>query len=303
MKILVLGGSGFIGSALVKALCLKGNAVTSLAKTSRHTIGHDESVAEARVIVGDFADKSTLQRALDGVSVCVHLISTTVPSTSNFDCAYDIQSNVCSTIGVLETAVKLGLRKIVFVSSGGTVYGRPNVVPIPEQHPCDPVCSYGIGKLAIEKYLSIFKQLHGLDYTVLRLANPYGPNQYMTRFPGAVSTFVHKVQNDEPIEIWGDGTIVRDYLFIDDAVAAIESVVSEEGSGEVFNVGSGGGHALTQVISLIEHVTEKRATCRYLPGRGFDVPSNVLDISKARDLLGWVPRVNLEAGIRRMLGQ
>src|SRR5262249_42060795 len=142
---------------------------------------------------------------LEGCQTCFHLVSTTLPKSSNADPVFDVESNVLATIRLLTQAIQTGLKKVVFVSSGGTVYGVPKQIPILETHATDPMCSYGITKLSIEKYLHLFHVLHGLDYTVLRLSNPFGEGQRVHASQGAVAVFLGKVLRGETVEIWGDG--------------------------------------------------------------------------------------------------
>jgi UDP-glucose 4-epimerase len=153
-------------------------------------------------IQGDFTNAVDLERAVDGCTSCVHLVSTTLPKSSNLAPAYDVESNLVGTIRLLELAVRRGMRKVVFVSSGGTVYGIPRSIPIVETDPTEPISSYGITKLAIEKYLHLFHVMHGLDYSILRLSNPYGEGQRLNASQGAVAVFMGKVLDGEPIEIW-----------------------------------------------------------------------------------------------------
>jgi len=187
--------------------------------------------------------------------------------------------------------------KLVFVSSGGTVYGRPQQTPIPETHPTEPTCSYGIVKLAIEKYLALYQMLHGLDYRVLRLANPYGPGQEANRAQGVIGTFLSRVVHDEAIEVWGDGSVVRDYLYIGDTVAAMLLAAEYAGAERIFNIGSGEGHSVREIIAAVEQATGKKAKASYTAARKFDVPVSVLDISRAQNELGWRPAVNLDEGL------
>jgi UDP-glucose 4-epimerase len=298
MRSLVLGGGGFIGSNLCRALVTAGERVRVFeSRPFDPSRGLPADAVEWRQ--GDFTDREQVADALTGCDVVYHLVSTTLPKTSNDDPAYDLQSNAVSTLNLLEAAGKKGVRKIIFVSSGGTVYGIPQQIPIPENHPTEPICSYGIGKLAIEKYLHLYNVLRGLDYCILRLSNPFGEWQGPTGGQGAIAAFLHKGLKRETIEIWGDGSVVRDYLYIADAVSALVKAKDYSGQVRVFNIGSGVGRSVNEVIATIESVVGHPVSRKYLPTRAFDVPRNVLDIKRAAELLGWRPTHSFEEGLRR----
>ena len=167
---------------------------------------------------------------------------------------FDIETNLLGTVRLLNQVVKAKVGKVVFLSSGGTVYGPPQEVPIVETHQTNPICSYGITKLAIEKYLDLFFQLHGIDYTVLRLSNPFGERQRIQSSQGAVAVFLGKALRKEKIEIWGDGFVVRDYLHVSDVVSAMIASIDYQGSDRVFNIGSGSGVSLNEVVDGISQV-------------------------------------------------
>lgn len=302
-RCLVLGGRGFIGSHLVDALLAQGHFVRCFDRPHVASLGDAHlSNPKFESYEGDMVSEADVTEALVGCDVCFHLVSTTLPKSSNADPVFDVESNVLGTVRLLTHAVKSGLRKVVFVSSGGTVYGVPTQLPIAETHPTDPVCSYGISKLAIEKYLGLFKHLHGLDYTVLRLANPYGERQRTHASQGAVAVFLGKVLRGDPVDIWGDGSVVRDYIHIADVVDALLVARERTTKEHVFNIGAGRGHSLNEVLDAIERVTGCVADRRYSPGRAFDVPASVLSIERARQMLGWVPRVDFEQGLGRFVG-
>jgi len=297
-RCLVLGGRGFIGSHLVDALLAHGHFVRCFDRPHVVSLG-DAYLSDSNfeLYEGDLVSEANVTEALVDCDVCFHLVSTTLPKSSNADPVFDVESNVLGTVRLLTHAVQSGLKKVVFVSSGGTVYGVPRQLPIPETHPTDPACSYGISKLAIEKYLGLFKQLHGLDYTVLRLANPYGERQRTHASQGAVAVFLGKILRGDPVEIWGDGSIVRDYIHIADVVDALLAALERTCDEHVFNIGAGRGHSLNEVIDAIERITGRVADRRYLPGRVFDVPVSVLAIERARQSLAWSPKISFDHGL------
>ncbi len=298
-RCLVLGGRGFIGSHLVDALLERGYVVRCFDRPRVQPLGdlHLEN-ERFELYEGDFVSEADVAGALQGCHACFHLVCTTLPKSSNADPIFDVESNVLGSVRLLNQALKSGLKKIIFLSSGGTVYGVSEQIPILETHPTDPVCSYGITKLSIEKYLHLFHVLYGLDYTVLRLANPFGEGQRVQASQGAVAVFLGKILRGEPIEIWGDGSVVRDYIYIHDAVDAMLAALERTTSERVFNIGSGRGHSLNELIDLMEAVTGRTADRRYLAGRQFDVAANVLSIGRAKQLLDWSPKVGLDSGLR-----
>ena len=296
---LVLGGAGFIGSHLAEALLQAGHRVRIFDRPHLDRLPAFLQRGEFEVFTGDFLNPRTLSPALEGSEIVFHLVSTTLPKTSNDNPMYDVESNVMGTLRLLELCRQQGVRKVVFASSGGTVYGVPRSVPIDESHPTDPICSYGIHKLAIEKYLQLNHRVHGLDYCVVRPANLYGPRQRLDIAQGAVAVFLDRALRGKPIQVWGDGSVVRDYLYVGDAAEALLKAAAFEGEPRLFNIGSGAGTSLTQLIKEIEALLGRAVPVEYTAARSLDVPANVLDASLARRHLGWTPRTSLAEGLRR----
>ncbi len=293
MNSLVLGGNGFIGVHLVEGLLDRGCLVRIY---DRSTNRFRPTFRAADYVEGELGNHGLIQEAVEGMEVVYHLVSTTLPKTSNDDPIYDVRSNLIDTLQLLEACVKAGVRKVVFASSGGTVYGLPQTVPIAEDHPTNPITSYGIVKLAIEKYLGFFRQMHGLDYAALRISNPYGPYQHPGGQQGAIAVFLHRLYTGQPITIWGDGRVVRDYLYVADLVEALVLAAEVETPSKVLNVGSGRGTSLNELSALIAEVTGERPEFEYRAGRALDVPANVLEVGRVREELGWSPRTGLDEG-------
>ena len=293
MKILVLGGQGFIGQNLCQRLLLGGHDVIVL----EYHINPERCLEGITYKQADFTKIDSYKEALSQVDVVYHLVSTTNASNPASEIKKDIKDNIIGTIQLLDACVESGVKKIVFTSSGGTIYGIPKEIPIPETHPNNPICSYGITKLAIEKYLNLYHHLYGLEYTSLRLSNPYGPfHQSMTQ--GLINVILQKVMRNEPIEIWGNGEVERDYIYIDDVVNALSMVKNISIEEKVFNIGSGQSHSICDIINEVESVIGKKVEVVCKPPRSQDVPVNMLDISCAKDKLGWEPKVSLSEGIR-----
>ena len=205
------------------------------------------------------------------------------------------------TLYALDAARASGVERVVFVSSGGTVYGVPEQIPIPETHPTHPICGYGIHKLSVEKYLHLYEQLHGVPYRVLRLSNPYGIEQVANRPQGVIGNFVYKALHGEPLEIWGDGSVVRDYVYIEDVMDAFLRVATHEGPARVFNIGSGEGHSIVDIREIIEEAVGRALDVTYGGARDVDVPANVLDVSLARRELRWEAHTPLLAGVSELV--
>jgi UDP-glucose 4-epimerase len=202
---------------------------------------------------------------------------------------------------LFELCGKLKVRRLVFVSSGGTVYGLPSAIPTPETAPTDPIGAYGVSKLSIEKYLAVYQRLHGLDYRILRVTNPYGPFQVPIKNQGLVAAIISKALRGETNEIWGDGSVIRDYIFIDDVVDALIAAASDQSAGRIFNIGSGVGRSVREVIAAIELALGKKLDIAWKQGRAADVPASVVAIDRARDLMGWQPKVPLDSGLAQTI--
>jgi len=299
MHCLVLGGRGFLGSHLVEALLAEGNRVSVFKRPHSPRLLDIANYQQVRWFEGDFVNREDVARAVQGAEIVYHLISTTIPQSSNQNPIYDIESNLVSTLNLLEIAKEARVKKIIFISSGGTVYGTPQTLPIHESHRTDPTCAYGIAKLAAEKYLSLYHHLYGLSYCILRVANPYGERQMANSAQGVVAVFLGKVLRNEPIEIWGDGSVVRDYIYVGDVIEALIKAKSYEGECRLFNIGGGHGLSLNELVDAIENMLGRTVQKKYLPSRLFDVPVNVLDISAAATFLDWTPRTPFQAGLCR----
>lgn len=295
-RCLVLGGGGFIGAVVSEELLADGWSVRVF---ERHPApdGFAERSPKLEWFQGDFQDADALTRALEGVSAVVHLISTTLPKTSNESPLFDVTSNVGGTLQLLDAMCRAGIRHIVFASSGGTVYGIPQRLPITEDHPTQPEVSYGISKLAIEKYLYLYQRLHGLQPIILRVANPYGEGQRVETAQGAIAAFAHRALNRQALQIWGDGTVTRDYLHVRDVGRAFAHALRYNGVG-IFNISSGTGTSLNDLVSALQTVLGREVEVEYQPGRSFDVPVNILCNDRARAELGWHPQYSLEEGLR-----
>ena len=297
---LVLGGGGFLGGHIVEALQAAGSSVRVFDRVPRRATAANIAAA-TEWHEGDFGNRGDVAGALNGCDVAFHLVASTLPRASNEDPVHDLESNLLPTVRFLDLALEHGIKKVVFASSGGTVYGNPVVVPVPESHPTQPLCSYGIHKLAIEQYLHLYHSLHGLAYCVLRLANPFGERQRSDVSQGAVAVFLDLALRGEEVTVWGDGSTVRDYIYVGDVASAFCRAATYEAPAGVFNIGSGHGQSVNQLLTAIEDLLGKPVPRRYVEGRPFDVPVNVLDTALAARTLGWRPKVSFRDGLERTL--
>lgn len=294
-NILILGGSGFIGQNLAGRLLELGANVTVYDRVKPKLQG-------LHYIQGDLSEPEELRDIICQSHIIYHLISTTIPSTSNKNPIQDIQSNLITTLSILEDAISSKVNKIIFASSGGTVYGVPQHIPITEEHQTEPLCSYGIVKLSIEKYLNLFFNLYGLKYVALRISNPYGAGQLPGKGQGVIGEFVNRVLTGNNIDVYGDGSIVRDFVHISDVVDAMINAAENNVVG-VLNIGSGKGVSINQLIEIIKSASGVDVTVNYLESRGFDVQNNTLSIEKAKKVLGWEPKIQLEDGIKKLINE
>lgn len=296
MKFLILGGGGFLGSSLVDSLLQNGHDVLVFEHIDVEPYRKFNSNESCLWIKGDFTKKLELEKCLSGVDCVVHLISTTIPSTSNLDPFFDVESNLFSTLMLLDLMRKYAVKKLIYISSGGTVYGNPLYLPIDEMHPTNPNVSYGITKLTIEKYILLYKKLYSITPVILRLSNPYGVRQRSVS-QGVVGVFLRKILNGDPVTILGDGNVTRDYIYISDVVDAIHASIHYDGSYDVFNIGSGIETSINELLFLMKSIFEKSFEIIYTKPRAFDNSRNCLDISLATRELGWKPRVSLSDGL------
>jgi UDP-glucose 4-epimerase len=297
MTSLIVGGGGFLGKNLAGLLLSEGQNVRIFEHLAYDKLQFPLH-KQMTWYFGDYSSEKDIMPALDGIDVVYLFASTTTPKTSNDNYRHDIESNLLTSIAFLEMASARGIGKIIFPSSGGTVYGIPESSPIAESHANNPICSYGINKLAIEKYLALFHRQTGMDYAVLRISNPYGPFQPVDSGQGVIATFLHKAMHDEEIDIWGDGSVVRDYIYVDDVIRALLAAANNRSEQRIFNIGSGTGHDLNQLLSHIETLLGKKVRKRYLEARLLDVPKNILDIGKAKLHLQWEPKHTLQQGLQ-----
>lgn len=297
-RVLVLGANGFIGSHLVDRLAAEGYAVRAFGRF-KDKISFNES-PDVEIFNGDFLNHNDLEQSLIGVAKVIHLVSTTNPSVSDKEPLIDLSTNVEGSVALFQKCVENGgINQVVFTSSGGTVYGDayPDR-PFAETDPTNPVSPYGIGKLAIENYLHYFNKSHGLDYTVLRIANPYGGRQRNNRQQGIIPLIINNIANDLPVTVFGDGTMVRDYIIIDDLVDIIVKSLSTNLNHRVYNVGSGVGVSVNELIEMAEKVIGKKAIIEYREQPATFVQTSILDNSRITSDISDIRLTSLYEGLQ-----
>jgi UDP-glucose 4-epimerase len=295
MRVLVLGGSGFLGSHIVDRFL---SAKHDVSVYDLYPERYRRTPRGVHFLTGDFGNVGALGEIIaTGFDAVIHCVSTTTPKSSNESPEFDIQSNVIGTVHLLDICERCKVGKLIFLSSGGTVYGDiGDLAAVDETFPVRPMCSYGVSKLSIEHYLDVYKQLRGLDYVSLRLSNPYGERQSPHRALGALTVFLHRMLRNQPIEVWGDGSVTRDFIYVGDVANAVYLATVNPVSG-IFNVGSGTGLSLRDMLDQISAVVGVTPAVAWLPARSFDVPRIVLDATKIRAATSWTCATALPDGV------
>ena len=292
MRAFVIGAAGFLGTHLCQRLAASGSAV----------VGFDRREPAAAVPGvdwrrGDFAETETVLAAGVGCDVAYLLAGARSPSVAAVD---DLAGIVAPSVRLLERIGETGIRRLVFVSSGGTVYGVRRESPIPETAPTDPISAYGINKLAVEKYALMHGRRAGWQPCVLRLSNPFGAGQRSGQGQGVIPAFFKAALSGEPLTVIGDGSTVRDYVLVDDAAEAmVLAATAPLGDHCVLNIGSGVGRTVLDVADMVERLVGRRPNRHFEPARATDVPSTVLDIRLASQVLDWRPLTSWEAAMER----
>jgi UDP-glucose 4-epimerase len=297
-KILVLGGNGFIGRHVVREFLEHGLAVRIFDRPRSSAVTMPNRNENLQTIAGDFLNKMDLLRALEGISTVVHLISTTVPQNSFENPVHDVETNLVGTLRLLEAMREQGVRRILFISSGGAVYGEPEYLPIDERHPTNPIVPYGISKLAIEKFLLMAAHTEELNPTILRVSNPYGDGQRIEKAQGVLTLFLYRALAGLPLEIWGDGEVRRDFLYVGDVAKAFVKALGYSGPERIMNIGSGGGMSINEMVQKISEITGCKAQVTRKPARCFDTPTSLLCNGLAKKELAWEPQVSINEGIQ-----
>jgi len=300
MRVIIIGGSGFLGGEIIKVFRASGHNCVVL--DADYRLGRLSSKEkDVEYIVYNFFGGDSIEPYLENTDVVIHLASSTYPSKSMENILYCAQTNIIASLRLFEALDKRGIKRLIFASSGGTVYGMQERLPINERELALPINAYGVSKLTIESYLSIFKSLSGVS---LRIANPYGYAQLFGSPIGLIAHTLLALEAGQKIQIWGDGKIVRDYIAVEDVAKAflLAADLSITPPGR-YNIGSGIGKSINEILDECFTISGRSVSIEYKAQRSFDVPAIILDCSKFTKLTDWTSAIGLQLGITNLWGR
>ena len=297
-RLLILGGSGFIGSNLIASLLSSGHLVSNFDRPGTSPKQFDIN-SNYRFVPGSITDNSHLRNVFnqEPFDCIVHLVSSLIPSSDYDEFFADREINLTAGYEIVKNMMSNGCRKIIYFSSGGTIYGKNGKDINTELDPLCPLNYYGYSKLAMEEFYRLSSRIHAINHIIIRPSNPYGSGQNLFGKQGLITVALGRILQNKPIEIWGDGNVVRDYIHIQDLSKAIISLIESNVENQVFNIGSGQGHSVNDIIQIIQDVTGKNAGIEFKPSRPVDIPVNILSIDKLKAATNWGPSINLKEGI------
>ena len=298
MRILVTGGAGFIGSNVADRFLALGHDVAVLDNLST---GRVENVdPRVKFYKADLIDRAGIDKAIEDFrpEIVDHHAAQIDVRHSVEAPVFDATTNILGGIGLLEACVRHGVRKLIYASTGGALYGEGKQLPATEEHPAHPESPYGVSKLSFEHYVYCFRLIHGLDATVLRYPNVYGPRQNPHGEAGVNAIFIGLMSEGKAPTIFGDGSQVRDYLYVDDVVRANELALTK-GSGATVNLGWGKGVSVNDIVRHLKEILDFKGDAIYAAGRPGEVQKIYLDATRAGEVLGWKPEVTFDEGLRR----
>ena len=297
MKVLLTGGAGFIGSWVADALIADGHEIfiiDDLSTGKIQNIPKDANFAKA-----DIRDRDRLEKIFDEFNpeVINHHAAQMNVRNSVEDPIFDAQVNILGTINLLELSIRHKIKKFMFASTGGAIYGEPEVIPCIEDTLPAPISPYGISKFAVEKYLNYYRAVHGLSHVVLRYSNVYGPRQNPHGEAGVVAIFCDRIKCGNPCEVFGDGKQTRDYIYVGDVARA--NILSLNADDVTLNIGTAIETSVNDIVSGLKRVTNRDVLVLYGPRRSGEVDRIALEIRRAEEMLGWRPSVKLEDGLSK----
>jgi len=292
-RIVITGANGFFGRYIVMRLFSIGyKKIVGIFRRKDVPI----ELQNISMVHASFGDVDALRDTLQENDIVIHCACSAFPSDSECCTEKDVEENVIGCLKLLRICKEKQVRKFIFLSSGGTIYGDCGNSAAVETQPVNPMNSHGVMKLAIEYYLRVNQRIYGLPYVILRVGNAYGNESLEDRSQGFIDAALRAIVLGRPVDVWGDGTIVRDYVFIEDIADAVAKSLGNVVN-ETFNIGSGKGFSILEALAAIEQATNKAPEVTFSPGRPFDLNRNVLDIGRAESLLSWKPSTTLVEGI------
>jgi UDP-glucose 4-epimerase len=294
---LVIGGSGFIGTEVIRLLLSSGRDVISL---SRRKVHDKEKSIRLRHVQGDYNSIDLLRDLMGGGCDVINLAYSTVPKTSFGDPTFDLLSNLPANVALLQEACRAEVNRLLIISSGGTVYGEAQSLPVNEDHPTNPISPYGITKLTIDSYAKMFYRTKDLPVVVVRPGNAYGPMQRIGVGQGFIAAAISAIQNRKDVEIYGAHGTIRDYIHVDDVANGIVAALDRGKIGEIYNLGTGVGTSNLEIVKHLEAIAARDGldfTVKHMPERRFDVRANILDASKLESHTNWRTSIVLERGL------
>lgn len=296
-KCLVLGANGFLGSHLVDALVGRGHSVRAFDRfNGRIRFDSSENI---ELYTGDFLNRHDLREALKDIEFVFHFISTTTPITAEDDPLIDVDTNIKMSIELFDECVRQSIKKVIFASTGGAIYGSElGEEPVSESVIPRPVSPYAIGKLTIEHYLRYYRVKYGLSSVSLRISNPYGERQPLHRKQGVIPIFMERIIKGQPLTILGDGSMIRDYIYVKDMAQRVSDIFEKDMLNEVYNLGTGHGISVNEVVRSIEELTQTHTNKEYLPMPATFVQKIVLDTNLLVEEFGQQPQTELKDGLK-----
>ncbi len=299
MKILLTGGAGFIGSNVAEGYIQKGHHVVVIDDLSR---GKEENVPQGvtfyKTSIGSADIEKIFQR--EKPDIVNHHAAQIDVRKSVENPSLDAKTNILDSLNLLQMSVKYGVKKIIYASTGGAIYGEPRYTPVDENHPINPISPYGVSKYAFEKYLEIYHKLYGIKYTILRYANVYGPKQDPYGEAGVVAIFSKALLKGERCKIYGDGNQTRDYIFVEDVVEG--NILSlTKGDGEILNLGTATETSVNELFQMMKSIISSSQDPEYLPIRPGEITRISLSWKKAEKVLGWKPKTSLKEGLKKVV--
>jgi UDP-glucose 4-epimerase len=293
MNILIIGGNGFIGSHLIDHFLANNHKVRVF------DISHErfrDPLPNVDYRLSKLDNIPDLYEAMLGIDIIFHLATASVPSTSNVDQVADVSNNLIPALNVLGLMHRLDIKRIVYLSSGGAVYGNTTENPINEEVALNPISSYGILKMTIEHYILLYSRLYNLEHLIVRPSNPYGPRQGHFIAQGVISTFLRKAALGDSFSVYGDGSATKDYIYIKDFVDALYRLVESNTTG-IFNLGSGTGTSINSIIGIIKDITAVDSPVEYTHQKSYDVSNFILDTTKVEKAIGEIKYTSIEKGM------